>query len=324
MQPRIPYLLYLQLCTPLPVARVDLSGKHVVVVGASGGLGLEAAKHFASMNLARLILACRDQNRGEAAVAKIIRETEFKNVELWLSDLTDFSSVNVFAEKYEKEGGRLDLLAENAAIIPVMGQQMTRDGWEPAMLETGEKYCTIPRLVVVSSGVHYFTTLEDRVTDAQNPFQVFGAEDYWDMSLPKDRSKRYFDTKLLNVLFARALAGRLVGQSIVVDAVDPGYCKSNLRGGFRNPIRIISRFFDFLFALSTEQGSRQLVWASVARTPGGEEIDLNGQFISFSSVTEPSDYVLSEQGHLELMDGYFAWSISLMNSKKLTPRFETL
>ena len=51
-----------------PVAQADLTGKTVVVIGANTGLGYEATKHFATMNPQRLILACRSQQRGAAAV----------------------------------------------------------------------------------------------------------------------------------------------------------------------------------------------------------------------------------------------------------------
>lgn len=50
-----------------PVVKVDLTGKVVVVVGANTGLGFEAAKHFAEMNPARLILTCRNAEKGEEA-----------------------------------------------------------------------------------------------------------------------------------------------------------------------------------------------------------------------------------------------------------------
>ena len=57
-----------QLARAPPVAHADLSGKTVVVVGANTGLGYEATKHFALMNPERLILACRSQQRGTAAM----------------------------------------------------------------------------------------------------------------------------------------------------------------------------------------------------------------------------------------------------------------
>ena len=45
----------------------DLSGQTVLVVGANVGLGLEAAKHFASMGPGKLILACRSIKKAEDA-----------------------------------------------------------------------------------------------------------------------------------------------------------------------------------------------------------------------------------------------------------------
>ena len=54
--------------TPIdPVLTADLSGKSIIVTGANTGLGLEAAKHFARMDPARLILACRSEIRGKEA-----------------------------------------------------------------------------------------------------------------------------------------------------------------------------------------------------------------------------------------------------------------
>ena len=46
----------------------DLTGKVVLVTGANIGLGFEAAKHFASMNPERLIIACRSEEKGNQAV----------------------------------------------------------------------------------------------------------------------------------------------------------------------------------------------------------------------------------------------------------------
>lgn len=58
-----------QLNRPPPVVSANLSGQTVVVVGANTGLGFEATKHFAKMGPRRLILACRSQSRGDAALA---------------------------------------------------------------------------------------------------------------------------------------------------------------------------------------------------------------------------------------------------------------
>lgn len=52
-----------------PVVKVDLTSKVVIVTGANTGLGFETAKHFASMNPAKLVLACRDPVKGREAVS---------------------------------------------------------------------------------------------------------------------------------------------------------------------------------------------------------------------------------------------------------------
>lgn len=51
-----------------PIVDADLSGKNVLVIGANTGLGLEAVKYFARMKPARIILACRNEKKGTAAI----------------------------------------------------------------------------------------------------------------------------------------------------------------------------------------------------------------------------------------------------------------
>jgi len=301
-----------QLATVPPVEHEDLSGKSVVVIGANVGLGFEAAKHFAKMNPDRIILGCRSKERGEAAATKLKAETGYKSAELWIIDLARIFSVVDFAKRFEKEGSRIDILLLNAGIGPAPGQQLTADGYEstfqvnnlcssllalrllPIMLRTAEKHHTTPRIVVVSSEVHYWAKLDKDVFDSPNGLVKFGKAEY--SEIEKDIAGRYFDSKLLNVFFARELSERLHDKSLIVNTVNPGFCHSELARHITGLQAWNMWLRKLLLARTTEQGSRQLIYACIG---GKDNIDqLYGAYISSMRVQEPSDFVISEEGKL--------------------------
>jgi retinol dehydrogenase-12 len=95
--------------TPLPeLEPMDLSGRTVLVTGSNVGLGLEAARHFARMQPARLILTSRDAAKGEAARKSILESMPSANVECWSLDLADFASTVAFCKRANAELDRLD------------------------------------------------------------------------------------------------------------------------------------------------------------------------------------------------------------------------
>ena len=71
---------------PPPITKVDLSGKVIVVTGANTGLGYDAAKHFAGMNPKKLILACRNEEKGKQAL---------KSVYLFISSCSNSSALGL-------------------------------------------------------------------------------------------------------------------------------------------------------------------------------------------------------------------------------------
>jgi NAD(P)-dependent dehydrogenase (short-subunit alcohol dehydrogenase family) len=298
-----------QLQTVPPVQYEDVSGKTVVVIGANDGIGFEATKHFARMKPGRIIMGCRSKERGKAAVARLNAETGYESAELWEIDLAQISSVVRFAERFEKDGGRLDILLENAGIVPTPGQQLTADGYEPVfqvnnlctsllalrllpiMLRTAEKHQTTPRIVVVASEVHYWADLDKDVINSPNGLEKFGKRELSDMKNPEDR---YFDSKLLNVFFARALNDRLRDKFLVVNSVNPGFCHSSLLKSLTGTRALLNWIMESLLARTSEQGSRQLIWACIG---GKDNVDeLRGAYISSMEIHEPSDSVVSEEG----------------------------
>ena len=99
---------------------------------------------------------------------------------------------------------------------------------------------------------------------------------------------------MLNVFFARELSERLRDKPLIVNTVDPGFCHSELARNMTGIGAWTMWLRKLLLARTTEQGSRQLIWACIG---GKDNVDqLRGAYISSMAIREPSDTVVSEEG----------------------------
>ncbi|KIK34450.1 hypothetical protein CY34DRAFT_812909 [Suillus luteus UH-Slu-Lm8-n1] len=321
-----------------PVETADLSGKTVLVVGANVGIGLEASKHFARMQPTRLIIACRSDAKGKAALAEIERETGYNGCESWIVDLANFASVTAFADKFEKEGGDLHILVMNAAVV-LPDYQCTTDGWEsmlqvnylassllsllliPKLVAAGRKSLTPSRMVIVSSVTINWLIPAKEVKTSSKPLEMLGSEEW---CTPKHIHSRYPESKLLNVFFVRALTDRLQAITpLSVVAVNPGFCYSQLRRFWYekptySPVKIALAIMERLMAWTSEQGSRQLVFAAVSGQDNEE--NMKGGFVSYARLVEVTDFVLSDEGH-RMQDTVWNETIDILKgvSDKIAP-----
>jgi len=202
---------------------MSLSGKICVVTGASSGLGLATTKQFTRLG-AKVILICRDPEKGENAISEIQREVPNASVELMISDLTSFESVRNFIEKFKTNRSQLDILFNNAAVMK-MQRTVTRDGFE-TMFQTNY---LAPFILTMS-----FLDLLKKSAPAQviniavpshklrldfNDLQSSNHYGAWDS---------FFKTKLCLLLFTIELSRRVDGSGVTVVSTAPGSFKSNL------------------------------------------------------------------------------------------------
>lgn len=109
--------LHAQMIAKLPYPTKQFTSQTIIVTGSNTGMGLEAARHFVRLNAAKVILAVRNLEKGEAAKKSII-ESEKKPeaiVEVWHLDLSSYASTVAFAQRANGLA-RLDVLVENAGI----------------------------------------------------------------------------------------------------------------------------------------------------------------------------------------------------------------
>ncbi|EKM53475.1 uncharacterized protein PHACADRAFT_175903 [Phanerochaete carnosa HHB-10118-sp] len=296
---------------PRPL-HADLCGRTVVVTGANTGIGLETVKHFARMNPSRLILACRSEDRGRTALQNVKESTGYF-AELQLVDFSEFSSVIAFAARLRDDP--VDILVANAAVA-MLAYELTKDIWEqslqinhlstalisflllPNLIRAAQEHGTRSRLVIVSSDAHLRATFDQTLRSAPSILKTLSNREY---CTPEVMDMRYQHTKLLNVLFARAIAEHLpLATPVVPVAVNPGFCFSELRRHLPPERLAVQKMLDETIGRTSEEGARQLVWAALG--PDGKEseraLELRGAYVSTAAVGQPGEYVLSEEGNI--------------------------
>lgn len=203
----------------------DQSAKCIIVTGANTGIGFEVSKVLAARG-ARVLLACRDKAKAEAAMNRIRQNTPEANLAFLPLDLADLASVRSAAEIAAREP-HIDVLINNAG---VQGPKLrhTVQGFEltfgvnhlgcfaftslllPKLMETHGS-----RIVVTSSGQHKGAKIEWEDLNAEKSFK-------W---LP-----RYGASKLANMLFVFELDRRLraAGSPVTAVACHPGLVGTEL------------------------------------------------------------------------------------------------
>ncbi|RUS30119.1 hypothetical protein BC938DRAFT_479832 [Jimgerdemannia flammicorona] len=268
------------------------------------GIGYDTAKALARMNPTKLILACRNVGKAKKAVDEIKTVTGFQDIEPWDLDLASFASVRAFAKRFDESGLQLHVLLNNAAVASPPDFR-TDDGFEttlqvnhlstmlltllllPAIRRTTASLTWAPRIILLTSEVHYWADLPERT--APNILTTLNNSTAW------DTANRYRVTKLFNVLFVQELARRLArspllgDRSIVVSSVNPGLTNTNI--GVGSLSFIVKKL---LFGRSAERSAITSVY--VATAPEVAKLTPYGRYYSNCMAEEAADLTLGVEG----------------------------
>lgn len=244
-----------------------MQGKVVVVTGATSGIGQVAAERLAAMG-ARIVLVARSQSRGEAAVAKL-RELGPKEAHsVRYGDVSRLGDLNRLAAEIRSAEPRIDVLLNNAGAA-FSKRTVTEDGLELTFATNHMSYFVLThglldalraagsaRIVNTSSHAHYRAKIDFDDLQMTNNFQGFRA---------------YGVSKLMNILFTRALSKRLAGTGITTNSLHPGFVNTRIGDDGTGFIAAAFRFAKN-FALSPEKGAETILYLSsspeVAKTSG--------------------------------------------------------
>ena len=106
----------------------EIENKVVIITGASSGLGEATARHLAK-NGAKLMLAARREDRLEKLVSEI--QQDGGTAKYQITDVTDKSQVEALAKATKDAYGRIDVLVNNAGLMPLSPLAETKvEEWE--------------------------------------------------------------------------------------------------------------------------------------------------------------------------------------------------
>jgi len=242
-------------------------GKIAVVTGANSGLGFFTSRALAFKG-AKVIMACRNMEKGEKARHRLMAEGAIVEPEVWQLDLASLESVRQFAQKFSGSGNRLDLLINNAGLMAIPYQR-TEDGFEmqfgvnhlghfaltallwPHLTEAGQS-----RVVQVSSLAHYMGKIRFEDLHWGKGYKKWGA---------------YGMSKLANLLFVHELAAKVkeAGSTVTAAAAHPGYADTELqaKGARMKGSSLGAGSFNlanWLVAQSAEMGALPSLYAATA------------------------------------------------------------
>ena len=248
-------------------AEYSMSGRTVVITGATSGLGLSAAHTLARLG-ARVVLVGRNPDKAERARQDILAASGSDNVTVQLADLGLMSEVRNLAARLLESEPAIHVLINNAAILPA-NRELTAEGLEQTfatdllspylltMLLLPRLCASTPaRIINVLSGGMYLSGLEaDDLEYEQGKF---------------DGSRAYARAKRALMVLTEQWAGKLEGSGVVVNAMHPGWADTpGVEGslpGFYGLMRPLLR--------NPEQGADTMVW--LASAPAAAEI--SGRF----------------------------------------------
>ncbi len=239
-------------------ARGAMAERTVLVTGANSGVGFAAARNLAGQG-ARIVMVCRDRERGEQARAQLAEHASAAPPELLIADLSSQADVRALADAVRAQYERIDVLLNNAGAV-FAKRELSVDGIEktfatnhlaPFLLTNLllDLLRSAPggRVVTVASEI-YSRKLDFDNLQGERSYQFF---------------KAYQRSKLCNVLFAYELARRLDGEGVTSNVVSPGPSKTGFGRDMTGLPLLFTRVMKSTPRFGTpENGARTLVYAA--------------------------------------------------------------
>lgn len=225
-----------------------------LVTGANTGIGFEVARGLA-MAGARVVLACRDRAKGQAALHAIAAESGNTSLELLVVDLASQCSIRAAARDFLEKHPVLDVLVNNAG-VGLPERQESPDGVELTfatnvlgyflltnLLLDALRLAPSARIINVASKLASGLDLND-VEFKRRPYEAIAA---------------YAQSKQANRMITWALVRRLQGSAVTANAMSPGAVNT----------RLLQTFAPNMKGKTAGEGADTIVWLATSPDVAG-------------------------------------------------------
>lgn len=205
----------------------NLTGKNIIVTGATSGLGKEIARVLAEKG-ATVIMAVRNIDKAKTVCEEIIDLHPSAKLAIKKLDLSSLQSIKQFSLEINSEYDHLDILINNAGVM-YCPYSKTQDGFEMQMGTNhfGPFALTLQLLPLLSK------TPNARIVNTSSLAHLTGNINFDDINWENRKYKTmqaYADSKIANLYFSYELASKLKGKANapLVIAAHPGWTKTEL------------------------------------------------------------------------------------------------
>jgi NAD(P)-dependent dehydrogenase (short-subunit alcohol dehydrogenase family) len=257
-----------------------MTGKTVVITGATSGLGSVAAGRLAELG-ANLILVARDRTKAEAMAMLLRNKHPGLEAEIHIADLFSLSQVRRLAAELLKAAPRIDVLINNAGAI-FAKRETTVDGMERTFALNHMAYFLLTALLLD----RLKASAPSRIVNVASEAHRNAALDFNDLQTERNYSGwlAYRRSKLANILFTSELARRLSGSGVTSNCLHPGFVATSFGDNNGGPFRLAVGLAKRFMAISPYQGGETLVHAASAPEVAG----LSGVYFDKNRPREPS------------------------------------